>query len=105
MARRRTTASQAERARLTAEETNIAAQRMMAAAQAHQRAATWCMEKPDAKPPNIDTFFFLSVAFELVLLSLNSLCVFSYCFTIQSFGLAMICTPTTRMFGGKARAE
>ena len=27
------------------------------------------MEKPDAKPPNIDAFFFLTVSFELVLLS------------------------------------
>ena len=29
------------------------------------------MDKPDAKPPNIDFFFFTAVAFELVLLSLE----------------------------------
>ena len=44
---------------------------MMAAAQAHQRASDWCMDKPDAKPPNIDAFFFQAVSFELVLLSVE----------------------------------
>ena len=43
----------------------------MAAAQAHQRASSWCMDKPDAKPPNIDSFFFNAVSFELILLSVE----------------------------------
>ena len=44
---------------------------MMAAAQAHQRASGWCMDKPDAKPPNIDSFLFGAVSFELILLSVE----------------------------------
>ena len=44
---------------------------MMAAAQAHQRASVYCFDKPDAKPPNIDSFFFSSVSFELILLSVE----------------------------------
>ena len=58
-------------ATLTTEEIEIAASRMMAGAQAHQRAAVWCFDKPDAKPPNIDGFFFNAVAFELILLSVE----------------------------------
>ena len=57
--------------KLTAEDIEVAAPRMMAAAQAHQRAAIWCMKKPDAKPPNIDAFFFSIVSLELVLLSVE----------------------------------
>ena len=71
MARRRRTASKGKRVPLTVEEIEIAAARMMAAAQAHQRVATWCMDKSDAKPPNIDAFFFPIVSFELVLLSIE----------------------------------
>ena len=56
---------------LTPGEIAVAAARMMAAAQAHQRASVWCMEKPDAKPPNIDAFFFGAVSFEMVLLSVE----------------------------------
>ena len=62
---------QGHRANLTAEEIAVAAPRMMAAAQAHQRASGWCMDKPDAKPPNIDSFFFNAVSFELILLSVE----------------------------------
>ena len=43
----------------------------MAGAQAHQRGSCWCLDKPDAKPPNIDCFFFTVVAFELILLSVE----------------------------------
>lgn len=43
----------------------------MAAAQTHQRASRWCTDKPDAKPPNVDAFFFPIVAFELLLLSVE----------------------------------
>ena len=57
--------------KLTTEEIKTAAARMMAGAQAHQRAAAWCLDKPDAKPPNIDCFFFGAVAFELILLSVE----------------------------------
>ena len=71
MAKRRKTASRDKRVKLTAEEIEVAAARMMAAAQAHQRASGWCMDKPDAKPPNIDAFFFTIVSFELVLLSVE----------------------------------
>ena len=44
---------------------------MFAAAQAHQRASVWCVNKPDAKPPNIDWFFFNVVSFELLLTSIE----------------------------------
>ena len=70
MARRRT-AGKAKRVQLTAEQVEVVAVRMMAAAQAHQRASGWCMDKPDAKPPNIDAFFFGAVSFELILLSVE----------------------------------
>ena len=43
----------------------------MAAAQAHQRASTYCFDKPDAKAPNIDALFFPIVSFELILLSVE----------------------------------
>ena len=56
---------------LTPDETKAAATRMMAAAQAHQRASVYCLDKPDAKPPNIDSVFFLTVSFELILLSVE----------------------------------
>ena len=56
---------------LTAEEISVAATRYMAGAQAHQRASAWCLDKPDAKPPNIDAFFFPTVSFELILLSVE----------------------------------
>ncbi len=71
MARRRKRANKNVGVKLTAEEIVTAAERMMAAAQAHQRASGWCMDKPDAKPPNIDGFFFLVVSFELILLSVE----------------------------------
>ena len=56
---------------LTAEEVAAATERLMAGAQAHQRAAAWCLDKPDAKPPNINAVFFPVVSFELVLLSIE----------------------------------
>ena len=71
MARRRKTADERKRKPLTTEEIEIAAPRMMAAAQAHQRASGWCLDKPDSKPPNIDAFFFPVVSFELILLSVE----------------------------------
>lgn len=43
----------------------------MASAQAHQRASVWCFDKPDAVPPNIDAFFFPTVSFEMILLSIE----------------------------------
>ena len=63
--------SKGNRANLTSEEIAVAAPHMMAAAQAHQRASGWCMDKPDAKPPNMDAFFFSAVSFELILLSVE----------------------------------
>ena len=56
---------------LNPDETKQAATRMMAAAQAHQRASVYCFDKPDAKPPNIDALFFPTVSFELILLSVE----------------------------------
>ena len=69
MARRNTTGK--NRRPLTAEETTVAAKRMMASAQAHQRTSAWCMEKPDATPPNVDYFFFGTVSLELILISVE----------------------------------
>ena len=56
---------------LTSSELAKAAQRMMMGAQAHQRASVYCLDKPDAKPPNIDAFYFMNVSFELVLFSIE----------------------------------
>ena len=71
MSKRRERTSKNKRRKLTPEEIKTAAARMMASAQAHQRASVWCMDKPDAKPPNIDFFFFSAVSFELILLSVE----------------------------------
>ena len=71
MVRRKKTSDSRKRQKLTTAEIESAVPRMMAAAQAHQRASGWCLEKPDAKPPNIDAFFFPSVSFELILLSVE----------------------------------
>ena len=57
--------------KLNEEETREAAARMMDGAVAHQRASVWCMDKPDAKPPNIDWFYFTIVSLELILISLE----------------------------------
>ena len=57
------------RAKLTAEEKKTASTRLMLAAIAHQRASAYCMDKPDAKPPNINALLFPAVSFELILLS------------------------------------
>ena len=59
------------RTKLNEEDINTAAARWMAAAQAHQRASVYCMDKPDAKPPNIDSFFFSVVSLEMILLSVE----------------------------------
>ena len=56
---------------LSDDEIAVAATHYMAGAQAHQRASAWCLDKPDAKPPNIDAFFFPTVSFELILLSVE----------------------------------
>ena len=69
MAEQRT--SKNKRVKLTPEEIKTAAGRRMAGAQAHLRASAWCMDKPDAKPPNINFLFFPAVSFELILLSLE----------------------------------
>ncbi|MDE0436299.1 MAG: hypothetical protein OXH92_20050 [Bryobacterales bacterium] len=60
-----------KKTKLTDEEVKTAAARLMAAAQAHQRASVYCMNKPDAKPPNIDWFFFNVVSIEMILLSVE----------------------------------
>ena len=57
--------------RYTEEKTEAVATRLMATAQAHQRASCWCLEKPDAKPPNIDSVFFTAVSLELILFSVE----------------------------------
>ena len=56
---------------LTSDETKQLVQRMMASAQAHQRASAYCLDNPSANPPNIDTFWFSAVSFELILLSIE----------------------------------
>lgn len=44
----------------------------MLAAQAHQHASAWCMDKPKANSPNIaDLMFFPVVSFELILVSVE----------------------------------
>ena len=70
MARRRK-ATIKGKAGLSPEETNTAIRQMMYAAEAHQHASVWCADKPDAKPPNIDYFYFLVVSFEMILLSVE----------------------------------
>ena len=60
-----------DKKKLTPKEIATAVERMMGAAQAHQRASVWCADKPDAKPPNIDAWFFSAVSFELILLSIE----------------------------------
>ena len=67
MARRRNKG----RAELSAEETVTAIKQMMYAAEAHQHAAVWCNNNPEAKLPNIDYFYFMVVSLELVLLSVE----------------------------------
>ena len=59
------------RVALTPDEIEQVAMRRMASAQAHQRASVYCFDNPDAKPPNIDAFFFPAVSFELILLSVE----------------------------------
>ena len=71
MARPKRTTRREKEVGLTTEEIGIAAARMMAAAEVHQRAAVWCKNNPDAQLPNIDAIFFLIVSFELVLLSVE----------------------------------
>ena len=56
---------------LSEQDEKIAVARLMAGAQAHQRASVHCMNKPDAKPPNIDWFYFNVVSFELILMSVE----------------------------------
>ena len=70
MARRRKVAITGN-AGLSPEETNTAIRQMMYAAEAHQHASVWCAGNSDAKPPNIDYFYFLVVSFELILLSIE----------------------------------
>lgn len=67
MARRKK--SEDKRVKLNAEEIGIAVPRMMAAAQAHRRAAIWCLCKPEVKP--VDSIYFPVVAFELLLPSVE----------------------------------
>lgn len=65
--------------KLTPDEFRKAARLYMASAQAHQRAAVLCRNHPDAQSlknpdvtsPDINLWFFLSVAFEMILLSVE----------------------------------
>ena len=56
---------------LSKQDEKTAVARLMAGAQAHQRASVYCMDKPDAKPPNIDWFYFKIVSLELILMSVE----------------------------------
>ena len=71
MARQNKTKNKKEGAPLTSSEVEVAAQRMMAAAEAHHRASVWCREKPNTKSLNMDPLYFLVVSFELSLLSVE----------------------------------
>lgn len=57
--------------KLTVTQIEIAAQRMMMGAIAHQRTSVYCRRNPDAKVPNIDSVYFLAVGCELILLSIE----------------------------------
>ena len=57
--------------KLTSQEIEEAAPRMMAGAQAHQRASAYCLDNPKAKLPSIDGLFFPAVSFELLLHSIE----------------------------------
>ena len=61
----------ASQKKLTNEEVIEAGQRLMAVAQAHQRASGYCLDNPYAKPPGIDALFFRVVSFELILISIE----------------------------------
>lgn len=56
---------------LREQDKEVAVTRLMAGAQAHQRASVYCMDNPDAKPPNIDWLYFNVVSFELILMSIE----------------------------------
>ena len=56
---------------LSEQDKKIAVAMLMAGAQAHRRASVYCVDKPDAKPPNIDWFYFNVVSFELILMSVE----------------------------------
>ena len=56
---------------LTRDEIDVAAQRMLLGAQAHQRASAYCYDNPTAKPPSMDALFFQAIAFELLLNSIE----------------------------------
>ena len=58
-------------ANLTSVEIEDAARRMLLGAQAHQRASAYCHDNPAAKPPSMDALFFSTVAFELILNSIE----------------------------------
>ena len=57
--------------KLSEQDEKMAVARLMAGAQAHQRASVYCLDKPDAKPPNVDWFYFSVVSFELILMSVE----------------------------------
>ena len=57
--------------KLNEQDKKMAVTRLMDGAQAHQRASVYCMDKPDAKPPNIDWFYFNVVSLELILMSIE----------------------------------
>ena len=71
MARRKRKTEGNKSQKLTPEEVATAATRMMSAAQVHQRASVWCTEKPSSDPPDIDSLYFFSVSFELLLQSIE----------------------------------
>ena len=71
MTRRRKKSGNSGRVSLTPQELAVAATHMMSAAQAHQQASIWCIEKPIPEPPGVETFYFQLVSFELLLLSIE----------------------------------
>ena len=56
---------------LTEEQISSAAQKMMAAAQAHRWSSRVVLDDPEAKPPSIGAMFAPLVSFELILLSVE----------------------------------
>ena len=56
--------------KLSEQDKKVSVTRLMAGAQAHQRASVY-LENSDTKPPNIDYFYFKMVSFELLLMSVE----------------------------------
>ena len=57
--------------RLNPDETQVAANLLMAAAQAHEQTSKWCLVSPQIKASEIELTYFSAVAFGMILLSIE----------------------------------